>query len=574
MFLGGLPEPATDSGRCWHRFLELSDPEYFHNVLITVHPIKPKNVITGFWKRYLCTTGPLSPKQMRCITLTKKEHHLKTAWATRSLVDATVLMMKTSYDKFPTLEKFILVDGKSCPLYNLSVIYENVTANCNNWLDPLNNSCANFEHNSQLFCGRDICMKRADCSFWSQWSILDVRYFHSLLNTNIQKDPDDIECNNSTVNQIIVPDVNDHDAEIVNQSLVELLDANSKPCNFSDELYFGFYLKRGRTVDEFLNIIQTISPRDLIREYEVIKPVCTNVEYIAPVLIEPHNNYKNGIYILDADRSRRYPYYLSHIRFDDKTISKRLYTIPPIYTDWRYFNPNPMNIFRSFNHPNFNIKEYLNAHSQDAIAQLSKLDNDGSSLTFTGLGMFRVPYWAHPLEYNTTKLSSFVNAYNFFEYAKHLNPNDYYFNYLRRVYHKIIADFNAVEFEKVGENNFAVLRPSDDEKVGKYISAETLNSARMRGCLFIRKCEEGSLIDHYADQLYTHPKTNQGSLPYKVLDNQCPERNEKNIERSIADLDGYEKSALIQLAKYFDISPRLKRDKLLPTIAKKILSNS
>lgn len=88
------------------------------------------------------------------------------------------------------------------------------------------------------------------------------------------------------------------------------------------------------------------------------------------------------------------------------------------------------------------------------------------------------------------------------------------------------------------------------------------------------KCEEGSLIDHYADQLYTHPKTNQGSLPYKVLDNQCPERNDKNLERAIADLDGYEKKQLNQLAKYFDINPRLKRDKLLPFIAKKILRGS
>jgi len=565
MFLGGLPNPDDDSGKCWKRFLELSDKKYFHETLVTVHPIKQASSITGFWEKYLKESGPLTAKQLRCLQLKKEDDHLKTAWATRSLVDATILMIKKSYEKFPSLEKFILIDSKSCPLYNLSVLFETVTSNCDNWIDPLNNSCANYKNNPLLYCKENICIKREDCSFWSQWVILDVKYLQSLLSTVIVKDATDIQCNNSTVNQIIVPDTNDYDSKIINQSLLELLDPNDKPCNFADELYFGFYLKRGRTIEEFLNIIHKITSKKLIKSYSAIKPIKTETIFIKPVLIEHYDHYKNGVYLLDAEINKKFPYYISHIKFNDKIVDNNLYTIPSIYTDWRYFNPNPLNVFRSFNLANFNITKFLETPPHKSIALLSKLPNE---MSFNSLGMNKIPYWAHPLEYNTTTMCSFVNAYNFFEYARIINPNDYYFNYLHKVYKNILVQ-NNVTFSEKDPCEFALLDEADlNIPIGSFVCKDTLNEARMRGCLFIRKCEGGSLIHHYADQLYTSPKTTMGKLPYHVRSNSCNERNVRNLEMVIYDLNTFSNKDIKILQNFFKIKNGKNK---LQEIAKQIL---
>lgn len=244
MFLGGLPNPSDDSGKCWEKFLEYSDPHYYKKIVLVEHPIKPNVNVSGFWKKYT--------RRIPYISLSGKKH-LKTAWATRSLVDATILMIREAYTRYPSIQKFILIDGKACPLYNLQTIYHTVTSNDKNWIDPLNNSCRNFRNHSKwLFCDGETCLNKSDCSFWSQWTILDVSSIKDLLQADIEKDPEEIVCDNaSVINQITVKNTRTNSNKIINTSLLEMNDAEDKPCHIADELYFGFYLKRGKQWKNF-----------------------------------------------------------------------------------------------------------------------------------------------------------------------------------------------------------------------------------------------------------------------------------------------------------------------------------
>lgn len=515
MFLGGLPNPNEDSGQCWKRFLELSNNKYFHNIIFVIHPISKTDKIHGFWKEYLNTNLSLQKRsKINTIYITQENKHLRTAWATRSLVDVTIIMIKEAYNYKTTIEKFILIEGKTCPLYNLSVLYKTVTASRKNWFGPLNNSCkTTLEENPHpnMYCDESICLKEKDCSFWSQWMILDSKYIQSILDTQIMKSTETVQCNGSLIDQIIVPKHNNIDAKIVKHSLVEMLDVDQKPCTFADELYFGLYLKRKRTIKEFIHIIKTISLRHLYTTYKVIKPHDRKtVRYIdAPDNFFESSHYSHLVNPLTINSNysrniplelKKYPFYIIPMRFNVRSVLN-IFSVPPVYADWRYFNPSPFNIFRSFSYPGFAIKEYIGLENEKAINFLLRLRTNPNS-SFESLGLSKIAYWTHPLEYNSDLASIYINGYNLLEYLHKINPQDSQFKYLRDIYPPLFKQSKLeVTYKKTRGYKFAYLEPSKI-LIGTYITSDVLNSARMRGCLFIRKCEKGSQIHLYAEQLY------------------------------------------------------------------------
>jgi hypothetical protein len=527
MFLGGLPNPTEDSGKCWKKFIKNASPSYFKKIIFVVHPMNADDKPSGFWKNYL-TFDLNSTSKIKTIYLNTLDTHLKTAWATRSLVDATILMIKTSYDKIPSIKKFVLLEGKTCPLYNLKIICDTLLKNNKNWIDPLNNSCKDeFINNKHpnLYCPTKKCLSKKNCSFWSQWMVLDTKYIKNLLNTNVKKDDKPIICNSgSIIDQITVKDKSNKISKSIQRSLVQMLDIYNKPCQFADELYFGLMLKQGRTVKEFINIINTIDKNMFITDYTRIKPLNNNQKYIQAIdNIQSGNtsfvnkrfggntsSYKiNHVpmqthYTKNSEYTSSVPFYLSSISFNDNVLTDE-YTLSPVYTDWRFFNTNPFNIFRSFRYKTLNINNLLTDNNFNTINELLNLD--AQSASFDSLNLNQLPYWSHPLEYNTIPLHQYINGYNILSYFSSIN-NDGHLKYLLSLYKIAIKNIGFRFIEKIKIESFDsmyefLITPSNSKiLVGTFITNETLNTARMRGCLFIRKCEKGSNIHKYANQLY------------------------------------------------------------------------
>jgi hypothetical protein len=520
MFLGGLPNPSEDSGKCWRIFLKNAPISYFKKIVFVVHPINETDKPLGFWKRYL-TYNLNSTLKIKTIYLNTPSTHLKTAWATRSLVDATILMIKIAYKIIPTIQKFVLLEGKTCPLYNLKTICDTILKNNKNWIDPLNNSCKEeFINNKHpnLYCPTKKCLQKKDCSFWSQWMILDVEYIKNLLYTDIKKDKKPILCNNgSMVNQITVKNKSNKISNNIQQSLIQMLDIYNKPCQFADELYFGLMLKKNRTVKEFINIINTIDKDMFITNYKSIKKINDNKKYVLPIFGLYTNkksnniknvNYNNNKYVNSVEMNNHYnnnkyvnslPFYLSSISFNDKALTS-IFSLSSVYTDWNHFNINPFNIFRSFKYKNLNINKLLTNSNNNTINELLNINCKYAS--FNSLNLNQLPYWAHPLEYNTIPLYQYINGYNLLLYFSSINKDEH-LNYILSLY--------KISLKKIGfkfilkysiKYDFLITLFNLKILVGTFITNKILNNARMRGCLFIRKCEKGSNINKYANQLY------------------------------------------------------------------------
>ena len=289
-----------------------------------------------------------------------------------------------------------------------------------------------------------------------------------------------------------------------------MLDIYNKPCGFSDELYFGLLLKRGRTIKEFKQIINTIKPSEFVIDNTSIKPINIRSKYIyaehrqnsgsvySNISIEPGKLNLHYISKQKEQEDISRPFYLPTISFNDKPLSN-IYSIPSVYTDWRFFNLNPFNIFRSFKYNNLNINNLLINNNNDTINTLLNLNAHDES--FNSLNLNQVAYWAHPLEYNTIPLYSFINGYNILEYF-FKNGRDNQLLYLIGLYENSLNNVKNLSTISIQKYKFITTPQSLTRLIGTFITDDVLNSARMSGSLFIRKCEKGSNIHKYADQLY------------------------------------------------------------------------
>ena len=528
MFLGGLPHVTSDSGKCWEQLMKRSDSSVFKDFVFVVHPIKPIDTLVGFWKDYLYT-GKKETGKIKCIMVTQPKKHLKTKWATRSLVDVTITMIKESYNFANTIQKFVLLDSSTCPLYNLQVIRDTLIDTRKSWLDPLNNSCKNvLREHPNLYCDKTTCLKKKDCSFWSQWFIIDSRHIRPLLLTKIKKSTKEAECGGRAINQIKVTNKTKNlNARIVDSSLIEMLDNNQKPCTFADELYFGLFLKRNKTIKEFKNLIKTKS--DFQNSYDEIKPLnvsdlvvgvdpsvnvnanTTSSQYAKFVLPENMEHDEVVAYadmIRDDITEHKYPFYLPSVKFNDRDTKTK--TVASTYTDWRYFNLNPDNIFRSLEYEKYLAKDLLNVSISDSLKIIRDIaKSNGQQITFETLKMSHVPYWAHPMEYNSVTLQKFVNGYNLLELFGNLSNDDYQLQYIKSLYlQNIFDDIRPSDItwkrQTISKTRYKFITSIKHKTQlhGSRVTHDVLNSARMRGSLFIRKCGNGSFIHKFAKQLF------------------------------------------------------------------------
>lgn len=213
-------------------------------------------------------------------------------------------------------------------------------------------------------------------------------------------------------------------------------------------------------------------------------------------------NYARAILLSDNRHpiSEMFPYYIFPIKFENKEV-KNIFSIPSIYVDWGKFNPNPYNIFRSFNFKGFALKKFLNMDNNEAIEYLLKHGPRGKDAGFNELNMNQIPYWAHPLEYNTISAREYVNGYNLLEMCNAENPDCWQISHLRQIYLGLF-DQIKLDHRQINRNKYEFKTTNSTNRMGTYVNHDVLNQARARGCLFIRKCEDGCMIQKFANQLY------------------------------------------------------------------------
>ncbi|ADO67250.1 hypothetical protein crov217 [Cafeteria roenbergensis virus] len=159
MFLGGLP---SVNNKNWEKFMTTTDKSKY---MIVTHPINLPYKIENYWMKYNDN-----------ILVVNNKHHVKTKWATRSLVDATILMMQYALEKVGNIfKKIVLIDGSSMPLYNFNVMYKELCSDNKSWFSIGGDGYArNYMIKPYKYMGGPFDIN--DVAFGSQWFSLDRKH--------------------------------------------------------------------------------------------------------------------------------------------------------------------------------------------------------------------------------------------------------------------------------------------------------------------------------------------------------------------------------------------------------------
>jgi hypothetical protein len=259
MFLGGLPnEDNTEIYNHWKSLIECSD---INNFKIVVHPLTIDNfIIPPIWNLF-------------DIQVVDINHHIGTAWATRSLIDATLLMMQYGRSKFNNIKKYVLLSNSCVPLFNFSNLYIALTENSKSWLMSYSENENQRNHLVYIQEVNGGLFNLYERNYFSQWMALDkihADYFFIdnqtyLIETDNQTKT--VYCNNT--NKVIInPNINQTPKSIELTKLLNSFDSlitfnhlnlDKLPCGAMDEHFFGMFiyykLLHDEPIDNYISIL-------------------------------------------------------------------------------------------------------------------------------------------------------------------------------------------------------------------------------------------------------------------------------------------------------------------------------
>ena len=504
MFLGGLSIDKHTIIHYKNFFNRLKKSVHNNSLYIVVHP---KNI----------DTFKINENFYKNISIVDKEHWIETKWGTRSLSDATLLMIQYAFLKHGDIfKKYVLLSSNCAPLYNFDIIYNEFNKDDKSWI----------ECNSDDYRGKNTPIKYYKfnggpfdintITNQSQWMALDRKHLDLFFMNNDNK----LIKTYTTIsnNEIITPnklfqsylnsyklDNYNYDSDnsffisVISQiikSKTDLLNnirtvIGTKDNNWikkkielkNDVIYKKYY-------DNYKNILNIINP-DNIKEIYYIYDI-NNKNYIL----------KNGKFILKTEKN-------PIVKGKKKGININLITTPSTYVDWLNMSLDPDNLLRNYDIflRRFSIKfpdimEFLQLKTHEAISLIKQLEKDIklSKYQITKFDIINnVTYPKnHPLEYSTYNVQEIINTYNLFVMINRLiKIKDEIYIYAIKKWKKIINDNNPIKLKS------GYYDTENKNKIyGTRINSKILNNSLNSGALFIRKLKRDSNINEYSNELF------------------------------------------------------------------------
>ncbi len=441
-----------------------------NNYYIVIHPISlPYEVNEEFKKIF-------NPNN---IFIVDKDHHLLTAWATKSLSDATLMMMQYAHiqNSGNLFDKYILLSPNCCPIYTFDKIYDYLTLN--------NKSFMNFSNGVHTNPSDvEIEGSRPIIKGGSQWMILDkqhIQIFFPLNNSDMYNKEPVYYCEKIKKNIETIKINNKYETNISRNFnfLQKYFKCFNDRCKLTDEAFFQtailyYIFNYNSDINTLLNEQSYLKKFNLEHcilkkqlylfnfyntQYNIfnfpeqikgkLKEVYNNLNkiiiYIYPLWVPKDFSKVNYVFEnlsnpLNNDRMTPNTYLV-----DDNKIQKYIKkSYESTSTDWLYISIEPLNFFRDFEFSSIinteNIINYLENNPINNFCNLNKnileckifintkLNCIKDVIPNTGPRDFRKcikePY-THPLEYSYWNIKSVLNSFILINKLKCLNPEDY-----------------------------------------------------------------------------------------------------------------------------------------------------
>ena len=307
MFLGGLPLESKH----WIKFFEDANKDQYK---IVVHPIKLEGYHTKITESNF--------KQFEeNILVVDKDHHVRTRWWSRSLSDATLLMMQYSLlEKGNIFKKLILVDSTNMPIYNFDVIYKTLTENNKTWMFFSNKNYPD-DHMLKTYTWHGGQFDIDDMNFSSQWFTLDqqhLKFYFDLDNLNkenytYKQAAKDTGCNTDYIISDN-PRLQGYLNSFGNYNIS--FNGGKEYCTGSDEIYFQSVLRKNIKHESIENHIYLRNITELETVSENIYITLDNYDLIAiNGIMKNKSAWANNINNI---------WYGSHIEFNSKKADRVL----------------------------------------------------------------------------------------------------------------------------------------------------------------------------------------------------------------------------------------------------------
>lgn len=425
MFLGGLvPEKEKDNinGIFWTNFfIQIANSEELREkYVVCIHNINETDNIPPYLLDIF--------SKIDHIVLTGKDH-LKTAWGSISLMDSTLIMINKSYEKYPSIKKFVLVDKSTIPINNNpKYIFQELIKNDKSRIQlyggevikdtKIKNDKYDYGFESDNSCMDDYTDRLSSKTLKksSQWFVLDIDHARLILGMAYDK--------RSVKNSVTMFNRESDMIKIFSPKELYKIHTNMNKNFAIDELFMGTYIlyqlyENYFYSDEYLEIahdyiyddkINKISPDKFVRklkenlkltdivafEYLTTLEISSNLEKInlrdfyldiitecikMPNYFNIPREYYDNLQNLDSKNLRKLlenkPIKLNNF------ISKRGYDvfIPPMAMDM-----DGNKIIK----PKYFIKNYSILHETDTISNKFKNEYAYISQTYVHWGFFNI----------------------------------------------------------------------------------------------------------------------------------------------------------------------------------------
>ena len=540
MFLGGSPN-STNIVKHW----ETMNREFVNkeNIFIVVHSKNVGDKISVNFKDIFKDEN---------VFQVNEAHHVETAWATLSIVDALLLMMQYAHSQHSNklFDKYILLSSTCCPLYRLDVIYDEIC-----------------KDNKSIMGHKD---RTGDF-----WMILDKRHAEFFFDKDAPQSTYEKEATGYECEQIAGrKTTHSHIKIIVEKTLDSKIERyfnlmKKNPCRVHDEYFIIECLNlmiEGNSTDHFRfinfkNFLENLRKIAETDEFKKIEDIKTKNEETNVYLHEIFDARLDAIYYISLGKL----YILPKIILIEPT-TKQMFIQSTYHHMFYSIEYNPTNVLRDFSFYKLDLSTFLTMNVDLSVLQTTIIEQlkpyikkkeekeekeeeeekeeKEKSIIFGDDKKYILAITSHPIEYDTFTLRSIINTFILLLELSYILLNDIYcddfgkYQYIFYAYFCILVnkfelktfqtlqgkeitvtelltppqDITCKEFlKKVNsikdsfiknlQTQISTLGIDETKKYGTFITGDILVEAICHGSFFIRKCFDTSLIETYSEVL-------------------------------------------------------------------------